>query len=110
MPVLDEQADSRAKRRLLMDALNIVVDAVSSAEDVGDGSVLDQRESDALFHRLMAVNALKKCTPEEEKESQRRFLAFAHAPDWNKIPRHRLAEIEKAMLDKERAAQVKEAV
>lgn len=92
-PVLDEQADSRAKRRLLMDALNIVVDATGSAEDVGDGSVLSQEESDALFQRLIAVNG-----------DQRRFLAFAGAPDWAHIPKARLPELERLIARKEREA------
>jgi hypothetical protein len=95
-PILDEITDSRAQRRLLMAALNIVVDAVSPAEDVGDGAVADQKDSDALFQRLLATGA--------DASSQRRFLALAGAEDWTKIPKANLGILGRLLAEKERAS------
>ena len=99
-PVLDSQAESRAKRRLMMDALNIVVDAVTPAEDVGDGTLADQEESDALFRRLIAVTP----DPEKQQPAQKRFLDTAGVDAWNKIPKALLPILQRLMSEKERAA------
>jgi hypothetical protein len=100
LPVLDSITESRAKRRLLMDVLNIVVDAVTPAEDVGDGTMADQLESDALFKRLVVLE------PEDEKRkgSERRFLALAGIESWNKIPKMVLPILQRLMTEKEKAA------
>jgi hypothetical protein len=95
-PVLDEQADSRAKRRLLMDALNIVVDTVTPAEDVGNGELATQEETEALFKRLMALGA--------DASSQKRFLALAGVEAWNMIPKATLPILKRLMLEKEKAS------
>lgn len=95
-PVLDSQAESRAKRRLLMDCLNIVVDAVTSAEDVGDGSLANQEESDELFKRLLALGG--------DENSQKRFLALAGVEAWNQIPKSVLPILHRLMAEKERSA------
>lgn len=99
-PVLDSQAESRAKRRLLMDALNIVVDAVSSAEDVGDGALASPAEVDALWQRLANLE------PDDEKRpiSERRFLALAGVEAWNQIPKATLPILQRLMGEKEKAA------
>lgn len=99
-PVLDSQAESRAKRRLMMDALNIVVDAVTPAEDVGDGTLANQEESDALFKRLIAVTP----DPEKQQSAQKRFLDTAGVDAWNKIPKALLPILKRLMSEKERAA------
>lgn len=98
-PVLDSITESRAKRRLLMDALNIVVDAVTPAEDVGDGTLANQEESDALFHRLVALGG--------DAASQKRFLALAGAEDWAHIPKNLLPILNRLMAEKEKAASKK---
>ena len=95
-PVLDEIADSRAKRRLLMDALNIVVDAVSPAEDVGDGALASEEDCEELFKRLIALGG--------DDHSQKRFLALAGAESWSKIPKATLPILQRLMLEKERSA------
>lgn len=95
-PVLDSITESRAKRRLLMDALNVVVDAVSSAEDVGDGALANQDESDALFKRLVDLGG--------DENSQKRFLALAGVPAWNQIPKVMLPILGRLLTEKERAA------
>lgn len=99
LPVLDEIADSRAKRRLLMDVLNIVVDALTPAEDVGDGVLASPEESDALFKRLLAVGG--------DSASQKRFLALAGVDSWDKIPKAVLPVLQRLMHEKERAAAAK---
>lgn len=96
LPVLDEMADSMAKRRLLMDALNIVVDAVTSAEDVGDGTLVSQEESDALFQRLIILGG--------DEHSQKRFLALAGVEAWNQIPKAVLPILNRLLAEKERVA------
>lgn len=95
-PVLDSQTESRAKRRLLLDALNIVVDAVTSADDVGDGALANQEESDALFKRLVDLGG--------DENSQKRFLALAGVTAWNQIPKVMLPILNRLMAEKERAA------
>ena len=95
-PVLDSQAESRAKRRLLMDCLNIVVDAVTPAEDAGDGTLASQEESDELFKRLINTGA--------DENSQKRFLALAGVASWNQIPKVMLPILGRLMTEKERAA------
>lgn len=95
-PVLDSITESRAKRRLLMDALNIVVDAVTSAEDVGDGTMAGDAETDALFKRLMAIGG--------DQSSQNRFLALAGVESWDRIPKVILPILERLMSEKEKAA------
>lgn len=99
-PVLDSQAESRAKRRLLMDALNIVVDAVTSAEDVGDGTLASQEEADDLFKRLVVLE------PDDAKRavSERRFLALAGVDSWTKIPKIVLPIMQRLLSEKEKAA------
>lgn len=92
-PVLDSITESRAKRRLLMDALNIVVDAVTSAEELGDGSMASDEETDALFKRLLAIGG-----------DQNRFLDLAGVKTWNQIPKVVLPVLERLMLEKEKAA------
>ncbi len=93
LPVLDSITESRAKRRLLMDALNIVVDAVSSAEDMGDGKMVTEQEADTLFKRLVSIGG-----------DQNRFLATAGVESWNRIPKYLLPILERLMVEKERAA------
>lgn len=95
-PVLDSITESRAKRRLLMDALNIVVDAVTPAEDVGDGTLASQEESDALFQRLVSIGG--------DAGSQKRFLALAGVGAWNQIPKAVVPILQRLMAEKERAA------
>ena len=97
-PVLDSQAESRAKRRLLMDALNIVVDAVTAAEDAGDGTMASQEEADELFRRLVTLE------PDDARRaaSERRFLALAGAESWAKIPKVVLPILQRLVLEKER--------
>ncbi len=95
-PVLDSITESRAKRRLLMDALNIVVDAVSSAEDAGDGTLASDKETDALFKRLVAIGG--------DQSSQQRFLALAGVDNWSQITKATLPILERLMTEKERAA------
>lgn len=99
-PVLDSQAESRAKRRLLMDALNIVVDAVTPAEDVGDGTLATEEETDELFKRLVALE------PDDAKRatSERRFLALAGVDRWNQIQKLALPILQRLIIEKERAA------
>ena len=95
-PVLDSQAESRAKRRLLMDCLNVVIDSVSSAEDVGDGSLASQDESDDLFKRLVAIGG--------DESSQKRFLTLAGVEAWNQIPKVVLPILNRLLAEKERVA------
>jgi hypothetical protein len=95
-PVLDSITESRAKRRCLMNALNVVVDAVSSAEDVGDGTMASDQETDGLFKRLVALGG--------DRASQNRFLALAGVEAWDKIPKVILPILERLMVEKERAA------
>lgn len=95
-PVLDSQAESRAKRRLLMDCLNVVIDSVSSAEELGDGTLITQDESDELFRRLVALGG--------DESSQKRFLALAGVEAWNQIPKMVLPILLRLMAEKERAA------
>lgn len=99
-PVLDSQTETRVKRRLLMDALNIVVDAVTPAEDVGDGSMASQEEVDDLFKRLVTLE------PEDAKRaiSERRFLALAGVDKWTQIPKNVIPILQRLMTEKERAA------
>lgn len=96
LPVLDSITESRAKRRLLMDALNIVVDAVTSAEDAGDGTMASEKETDDLFKRLVALGG--------DQSSQNRFLALAGVESWNRIPKVILPIMERLMSEKEKAA------
>jgi hypothetical protein len=96
LPVLDSITESRAKRRLLMDALNIVVDAITSAEDAGDGTMASDKETDALFKRLVALGG--------DQSSQNRFLALAGVESWNRIPKVILPIMERLMSEKEKAA------
>ncbi len=95
-PVLDSITESRAKRRLLMDALNIVVDAVSSAGDVGDGTMASEAETDGLFKRLVNLGG--------DQASQDRFLALAGVESWNRIPKALLPILNNLMKEKERQA------
>jgi hypothetical protein len=99
-PVLDSITESRAKRRLLMDALNIVVDAVTPAEDIGDGSLATQDDCDNLFKRLVVL------VPEDDKrrDSERRLLALAGVTAWNQITKAVIPVLQRIMSDKERAA------
>lgn len=99
-PVLDSQAESRAKRRLLMDCLNVVCDSVTPAEDVGDGTMANQEESDALFKRLVVLEP----DDEKRKASERRFLALAGVESWVKIPKIILPILRRLLSEKERAA------
>lgn len=99
-PVLDSITESRAKRRLLMDALNIVVDAVTPAEDVGDGSLATQAESDELFKRLLALEP----DDEKRKASERRFLSLAGADNWTQIPKAALPILQRLMAEKEKVS------
>lgn len=95
LPVIDEIADSLAKRRLLMDALNIVVDTVSPAEDAGGGALATKEEGHALFERLVELGG--------DAASQKRFLALAGVDNWDSIPRAVLPIMERLMCEKERA-------
>ncbi len=95
-PVLDSITESRAKRRLLMDALNIVVDAITSADEAGDGSMASDAETDSLFKRLIALGG--------DQASQTRFLALAGVDSWNRIPKVILPVMERLMDEKEKAA------
>jgi hypothetical protein len=99
-PVLDSQAESRAKRRLLMDALNIVVDAVTAADDVGDGTMASKEETEELFKRLVTLE------PDDAKRtvSERRFLALAGVDKWNQIQKVVLPILQRLIIEKERAA------
>jgi len=99
-PTLDSISESRAKRRLLMDVLNIVVDAVTPAEDAGDGTLATEAETDELFKRLVVLE------PEDQKrhESERRFLALAGVTAWKDIPKIVLPILQRLMAEKERAA------
>lgn len=99
-PVLDSQAETRAKRRLLMNALNIVVDATGAAEDVGNGAVATPQEAAALQSRLM--NLCKDA--ETLGASERRFLETAGVKEWSQIPKVLLPILNRLMADKERAA------
>ena len=92
-PVIDEQAATRAKRRLLMDALNIVVDAVSSAEDAGDGTLASPEETEDLFKRLVTIGG-----------DQKRFLAVAGVESWDKISKVALPILQRLLAERERAA------
>jgi len=98
-PVLDEIADSRAKRRLLMDCLNIVVDAVTPAEDVGDGALASDAETDALFQRLASLGG--------DASSQKRFLALAGVQAWNQIPKAVLPVLTRLIVEKERLSAIR---
>jgi hypothetical protein len=98
-PIIDTQTGSRAKRLLLINALNIVVDAVSDASDVGDGSLASDEETDALCKRLLALT--------DDPAAQRRFLTLAGVDAWNKIPRAVMPILERFMRDKERLASQK---
>lgn len=100
LPVLDSITESRAKRRLLMDALNIVVDAVTSAEDAGDGTLATDAETDGIFKRLVELEP----DDEKRKASERRFLALAGVASWNQIPKVVLPILQRLMTEKERAA------
>lgn len=93
-PVLDEQADSRAKRRLLLDVLNITVDTVSDAANVGTGELVTQEQSDALFQRLMATGA--------DDRAQKVFLSIAGVDSWAKIRQSDLPILERLLTTKER--------
>lgn len=93
-PTLDAISESRAKRRLLMDCLNIVVDSVTAAEDVGDGALASQDESDALFKRLVDLGG--------DENSQKRFLALAGVPAWNQIPAVMLPILGRLLTEKEK--------
>lgn len=97
-PVLDSQAESRAKRRLLMDALNIVVDAVTAAEDVGDGTLASKEETEELFKRLVTLE------PDDAKRlvSERRFLALAGVDRWNQIQKVAIPILQRLIIEKER--------
>lgn len=99
-PVLDSITESRAKRRLLMDALNIVVDAVTPAEDVGDGTLASAEETDELFKRLVMLE------PDDAKRavSERRFLALSGVDRWNQIQKGHISILQRLILEKERAA------
>lgn len=100
-PVLDEIADSRAKRRLLMDALNIVVDAITPAEDVGDGTLASAEETDTLHKRLTVLGG--------DAASEKRFLALAGVQAWNQIAKVNLAILDRLLAEKERSARNKQA-
>jgi hypothetical protein len=89
--VIDEVTESRAKRRLLMDVLNIVVDAVSAAEDVGNGKLADYREVDVLRNRWLAAGGT------EEKA-----LYYANCEKWNQVTQSALETLQKLAHDKER--------
>jgi hypothetical protein len=73
---------------------------VTPAEDVGDGTLADQEESDALFRRLIAVTP----DPEKQQPAQKRFLDTAGVDAWNKIPKALLPILQRLMSEKERAA------
>jgi hypothetical protein len=100
LPVLDSITESRAKRRLLMDALNVVCDCVSAAEDIGDGTMATQDESDELFKRLVVLEP----DDEKRKASERRFLALAGVESWAKIPKIVLPIMQRLMSAKEHEA------
>lgn len=99
-PVLDAQAETRAKRRCLLDALNIMVDATGAAEDVGDGSLADPADIAALQQRLFALGQ----KPEELAASEKRFLWTAGVSEWKDIPKAVLPVLQRLMSEKERAA------
>jgi hypothetical protein len=100
LPVLDSITESRAKRRLLMDALNVVVDAISSAEEEGNGSLASEVETESLFKRLVVLE------PDDEKRkmSERRFLSLAGVGSWNQITSAALPILQRLMSEKERSA------
>jgi hypothetical protein len=91
-PVLDSQAESRAKRRLLMDALNVVVDTITPAEDVGDGTLASEQDTTDLYNRLAAIGG-----------DQKRFLALAGVEAWSMISKAALPILQRLMVEKERA-------
>ena len=95
-PVLDSQAESRAKRRLLMDCLNVVVDTITTAEDVGDGTLASEQDTHDLYQRLAALGG--------DATSQKRFLALAGVEAWNMIPKAVLPILQRLMSEKERKA------
>ena len=97
-PTLDSITESRAKRRLLMDALNIVVDAVTAAEDAGDGTLASKEETEELFKRLVVLE------PDDAKRavSERRFLALAGVDRWDQIQKVALPILQRLILEKER--------
>lgn len=99
-PTLDSITESRAKRRLLMDALNIVVDAVTAAEDVGDGTLASKEETDELFKRLVVLEA----DDAKRAISERRFLSLAGVDRWDQIQKLALPILQRLILEKEKAA------
>ena len=82
-----------------MDALNIVIDAVTPAEDAGNGALASEAETDELFKRLVSVGG--------GDDSQKRFLNLAGVESWNEIPKNIMPILNRLVADKERAAAAK---
>jgi hypothetical protein len=95
-PVLDEQADSRAKRRLLLDVLNITVDSTGDLADVGTGETISAEKSEELFKRWMNVS-----------QNQKAFLDVAGVDAWDKIQAIHLPVLERMIAARERATKGK---
>lgn len=98
-PVLDEIAETYAKRRCLMNVANIVVDSVSAAEDVGSGAMASQEETHALFERWVALG--------EDTAGQQRFLKMANVDKWDSITKAALPIMQNLMTAKERQSAAK---
>lgn len=90
-PVLDEQADSRAKRRLLLDVLNITVDSTGDAADIGTGELISPEKADELFKRWVSVS-----------QNQKAFLDIAGVDAWQKIQTKDLPVLERVIAARER--------
>ena len=99
-PIIDTQTGSRAKRLLLINALNIVVDAVSDAATVGDGSLASDEETDELFKRLMNLGG-------DTENAQKRFLALAGVKTWQEITKAVMPILQRLVIEKERALAAK---
>jgi hypothetical protein len=95
-PVLDEQADSRAKRRLLLDVLNIVVDSTQDAAQVGTGETVTADKAEELFRRWANLS-----------DNQKAFLDIAGVDSFAKIRVIDLPVLDRVIAAKERSVKRK---